>query len=100
MIMVVKQDGEPRFLFVYIHAECKNDVTGKQMEDKSTRTDDNLLSASPAPLPCASSSSPTSASAVTEAAVAVMSNCDVNANKDRFLCAVCSVSDVIVCQEA
>jgi len=53
------------------------------MEDKSTRTDD-----SQSPATHAASSS----SAAAEAAVTAMANCDVNANKDRFLCAVCSVT--------
>jgi len=65
--------------------EHENDVNRKQMEDKSTRTDD---SRSPPVAAAPSSSSSTAA----ESAVAVMSNCDVNANKDRFLCTVCSVN--------
>jgi len=75
-----------------VYAECASDVARKQMEDKSTRTDDSL--SSPAQPPSSPPSSSSVAAPAEAAAVAVMSNCDENANKDRFLCAVCSVTDV------
>ena len=88
--VIFKEDEDGREMMTVTCAESENGVTRK-MEDKSTRTDYNLTTAS-SPLPLPSSSS--AAAAAADGAVTVMPNCDVNANKDRFLCTVCSVSDI------